>query len=124
MNSSQTPPVACSFIGMAAAVPVVEIADDAHAAGVRRPDGEVRAPHAIDFAELRAELLVAAEQLPFAEQVQVEIGEQRGKGIRIVQRFHLPLMVGDAKLIGGRGWRSLTIFAESSGHSASYSPAG
>ena len=64
---------------MAAAVPVVEVADDADAPGVRRPDGEVRAADAIDLADLGPELLVTAEQLPFAEQVQVEIGQRRGK---------------------------------------------
>src|SRR5262245_49661621 len=52
---------------VAAAVPVVEVADDAHGPGVRRPDGEVDPLHAVDRPHLGPELLVAAEQLALAE---------------------------------------------------------
>ena len=49
---------------MAAAVPVIEVADHAHALGVRRPDGEMDAPEALVGAEVRAQPLVVAECVP------------------------------------------------------------
>src|SRR5215471_10317711 len=39
------------------AVPVIEIADDANALGVGRPDGKAGAGHTINGAQLRAELI-------------------------------------------------------------------
>ena len=64
---------------VAAAIPDVEVADDADALGVRRPDGEVHAGDAVDRAQVRAEPLVAPPMRAFAEQVQVVVGQQRGK---------------------------------------------
>ena len=44
--------------GLHAPVPEIEIADDAHPLGVRRPDGEMHASDARNFANMRAELFV------------------------------------------------------------------
>ena len=57
-NSSQTPEPPRACIGMFAAVPEIEAADHAHAFGVRRPHGEVRAGDAVAHAQVRAELVV------------------------------------------------------------------
>ena len=73
-----------------AAVPVVEVAGDADALGVRRPDRERRAGHrageAVVRARVRAEdrpqLLVAA----LADQVQVDLAERRQEAVRVVGR--------------------------------------
>ena len=48
---------------VAAAIPHVEVADDGDALGIRRPDGEVHAGHAVDRAQVGAELLVALPML-------------------------------------------------------------
>ena len=66
-------------------VPAVEVADHAHGAGVRRPDGEGGALRAVERAHVRAEhapeLLVAS----FADQVQVELADRRSEAVRIVR---------------------------------------
>ena len=73
-----------------AAVPAVEIADHAHALGVRRPDREVHAGGRCRRDAVRAELLERAMVRPFAEQVQIEIGEHPAVTIRIVDLRDAP----------------------------------
>jgi hypothetical protein len=50
-------------------IPAVEIADHTDALGVGRPDGEAGSLHAIDGAQLRAQLIIEAPFIPFAEEV-------------------------------------------------------
>ena len=69
---------------MPAAVPIVEVADDAHAGGVRRPNGEVHAVDAVDLPQLGPKPVVTLPVPAFAQQVAVEVGQQVWKGIRIV----------------------------------------
>ena len=69
---------------MDAAVPAVEVADDADARGVRRPDREVHAGGAAERHRVRAELVVDAGVLAFAEQIEVVVGEHPPVAIRIV----------------------------------------
>ena len=66
-----------------AAVPAVEIADDADPPGVGRPDGEGAAAHAADLLEVRAELVVEAVVIALGEEVQVEFAQDRPEGIRV-----------------------------------------
>ena len=70
---------------MKAAVPMVEIADDADALRIRRPDGEAGAGHAVNHAQLRAELLVNFPFVALAEQKQIRFAERRQKGKRIAR---------------------------------------
>ena len=70
--------------GMAAAVPGVEVADHAHAGGVRGPDGEVHPVHAVDGPQLRPEPGIALPMPAFVEQVTVVIGQQRREGVWVV----------------------------------------
>jgi len=44
--------------GMKPSVPLVEIANDADALGIGSPDGEARAGHLVNYAQLRAEFFV------------------------------------------------------------------
>ena len=68
--------------GMPAAVPVIEIADDADSLRIRCPDGEVHAAKALVRSNMGTEPLIIAVVRPFAEQVQVEIGEDRPEADR------------------------------------------
>ncbi len=68
---------------MAAAVPGVEVADDGHTAGVRRPDGEAHAFDLADSHRVRAEEGVGPQVRAFAEEMQVVVVDQRAEGIGV-----------------------------------------
>src|SRR5205807_344406 len=57
--------------------PAVEVADDGDFARVRRPDREVGAMHAILFDEMGAEFVVDAIMVALAEEIEVEISQER-----------------------------------------------
>ena len=59
---------------MARAIPLVEVAHDAHRLGVRGPDGEHRPPHALAFHDMRSELFPQPVMTAFVEEVIVPIG--------------------------------------------------
>ena len=67
-----------------AAIPAVEVADHAHAVGIRGPDGETRARHSIDGVQVGAELFVAPPVAALGQQVEVEICQHGRKGVRVV----------------------------------------
>ena len=77
--------VAAHAHGMAPAVPDIEIADDAHAPRVRREYGEGDARHAIERDRMRAELVIEPEMGALAQQIEIEIGQNRRKAIGVVQ---------------------------------------
>src|SRR5262249_18392509 len=56
---------------VAAAVPEIEIADDAHALGTRRKEHEADAWHAIERHRMRAELLVKMHMRAFGEEIEI-----------------------------------------------------
>src|SRR5882724_37177 len=74
---------------MAAAIPIVEIADDADALCIRSPNGEARAGDAIDSAELGAEFVVNAAFVALAEEIEVGFAESWQKGIGIAGAMDL-----------------------------------
>ena len=80
--------VAAHAHGVAAAVPKIEVADDADPASVRRPHHEGNAGHAIEHHRMRAELVVKAQMVAFAEQIEIVVGEHRRKAVGIFQ-FHV-----------------------------------
>ena len=89
MNSSQMPDAVTQPHRMAAPVPGVEVADDgdarAHSAPRRRSARRRRRPIVMHIgAERLGELEVAA----FAEEVQVDVAEQRAEGIRVLRLLH------------------------------------
>jgi len=69
---------------MHAAIPAVEFAHHADTLGIRCPEGESDALHAIDFNRMRTEHPVALAQLAFAEQVQILRRNMRRKLVGIV----------------------------------------
>src|SRR5216684_854217 len=71
--------------GMDAAVPTIEVADDADAARAGRPDGKVDAANAFEGDEMRAEFLVGVVVATFAHEIQVELGEDARKSVGVVE---------------------------------------
>ncbi len=69
---------------VAAAVPVVEVADDADARGVRGPDRETRTADALYRAQLRAQLGIDLLVRAFAEQVKIQVAQRSRKAIRVL----------------------------------------
>jgi hypothetical protein len=61
---------------MKATVPRIEISDDAHAARIRRPDGKSHAAFAFMGDQVRAEFVVDACVLAFAEEMKIKIAER------------------------------------------------
>jgi hypothetical protein len=84
------------------AVPPVEVADHADAIGVRRPHGEVDAGRRADLEAMRSELVERAVMRPFAEQVQIEVGQHTPVPIRVVHHDNVVAGIGDAKTVIGR----------------------
>jgi len=81
---------------------MVEIADDANALSVGRPDGEMHAGDSGDFAKMRAEFFVILEMSAFAEEVEVVVGEKRREGEGIEGLGRLVLRGRDAQSVGFR----------------------
>ena len=80
--------------GVAAAVPMVEVADHADAPRVRREHHE---GHALDIlvpGRMRAELVVELEMRAFAEQMQVHVGQDRRKAVGVL---HLDFVVAEPR---------------------------
>ncbi len=69
---------------VAAAVPPIEVADDAAALRVRRPDREAHAGDTVDLAGVRAQLLVEPPVAPLGEQVDVDLAQERREAVGIV----------------------------------------
>ncbi len=67
-----------------AAVPVVEVADDPHAAGVGRPDREGRPGHVAVLLHVRAEDLPEVLVPALADQVQVHLAQGGQEPVRVV----------------------------------------
>ncbi len=61
---------------MAVVVPAVEVADHRDPGRVRRPDREERAVRFVDAHEVRAQLLVEPEMVPFLEEVDIMLRQQ------------------------------------------------
>ena len=82
-----------------AAVPVVEVADDADPHGVRGPDGEVDAAEALVVAEVGPQAFEVAVVRPFAQQVKVEVGQDRSELVGVDELPAMPLVVLDRQAI-------------------------
>ena len=86
--------------GMKPSVPLVEIADDADALRVWRPDGETRAGHPVNHAQLRAEFFVNAAFVALAEEEQIRFAQSWQKRKGIARAAGLALMIGDHQVVG------------------------
>ena len=86
---------------MTATVPVVELADNRYPAGVRRPNREARADHAVHSVGMRAQRFIRTQMRAFRQQPDIEILQQRAKTIRVINQVLLPVP-GDGQLIAKR----------------------
>src|SRR5215472_8171742 len=75
---------------MSSSIPAVEVADDARAFRVRRPRRERDPVDAVDRRHLRAEDAIRLAQFPFAEEMKIEVGDDRAEEVWI------ELVVADA----------------------------
>ena len=88
---------------MHAPVPVVEVADDADAGRVRRPDREVDAFDAADRHRMGAELVVDAGVVAFAEEIEVVVGEHPAEAVGVVDLGGVPAGIVDPQPVLGHG---------------------
>ncbi len=78
-------PVAAHAHRVPPPIPEIEVADDAHAAGIGRKDREGDAFDALEHHRMRAELVVQAFMGALAQEVEVEIGEDRREAVGILE---------------------------------------
>src|SRR5690242_15329927 len=76
---------------MDAAIPVVEVANNADSLGVRRPHRKIDASLAINCPEMSAELIVNSPVLTFPKKVEVGLAHDGPVPVRIAGR---PLVTG------------------------------
>ena len=85
-----------------AAVPIVEVADDADRPRRRSPDREGRPGDAVDLAHVRAEPLVQLLVTAFGRKVQVDLAESRQERIRVVELDRRSVRVGHLEAVAER----------------------
>ena len=70
---------------MPAAVPPVELTDKGDLLGIGRPHGEHHAFRAIDFPNMRPQVVINPVMVPFVEQVPRIFAHDRKKAVRVPQ---------------------------------------
>ena len=70
----------------APAVPMIEIADHAHAGGIRRPHRKARTRHTLHHDRMRAQRLPRPPMRPLGEQPEVRLTEQRWEAVRVFEQ--------------------------------------
>ena len=96
---------------------------DAHAEGIRGPDGEVDAAITLVGDEVGPELLEVAEVGPLADQVEVEVGHDRPEPVGVDELPGVPLVVLDLQPIGDRRRRpGGDVFEEAVGMDSIHRP--
>src|SRR5262249_29475593 len=85
---------------MEAAIPVVEVANDADPLGIWGPDGKACAGDAVGGAEVRTQLIVDAAFVAFAEEIEIGFAEGRQEGIGIARAMDLAGFVGNDEVVG------------------------
>src|SRR5262245_60357237 len=93
---------------MTPAIPKIEIADHAHPLRRRRKDGEGHAFHAIEHDGMGAELVVEMQMRPFAEQVEIEIGQDRWETVGILD-LNLAFAIARAQAVVSRPVAQATL---------------
>src|SRR5437016_4235294 len=97
---------AASAHGMDAAVPAVEVANDADALCAGSPDREVNAPSAFKRYDVSAEFLVSVVMAAFAHEVEIELAQHNGKSIRIESFERIAEVRAPLNLVTARRRRS------------------
>jgi hypothetical protein len=90
---------------MAAAVPLVEVADDADVLGIRRPHREAHTLYVAEPHGMGAEQFIGAVVPALAEQLQVEIPQRRPKAQRVAVRARCAPPGGHGETAGTRPCR-------------------
>ena len=85
-------------------IPEIEIADHADAPRIRRQHHEGDAVDAVQRHRMRAELVVEPLMGAFAEQIEIEVGQNRRKAVGIVELDHVVAEAG-AQLVALRAVR-------------------
>src|SRR6516225_11077075 len=89
---------------MDTAVPAIEVTDHADAASAGGPDGKLDAADACEGDEVRAKLLVGVVMAAFAHEIQIKLGKDAGKSVRIVNLELFAVMGADLNSVQA-GWR-------------------
>src|ERR1700736_4095110 len=92
---------------MDAPAPAVEIAYYANALRVRRPDCKINAARVAYLPQMRAEFFVKLPMLAFAEQMQIDLAQDRPVLVRVSHRVFRAVPICDSQLIieiAGRVW--------------------
>ena len=84
---------------MDALIPTVEITDDADSPRIGRPDREGDARDTLHRAQMCAEPLIEIEVAAFANQVEIEVAEERGQRVGIDHALNAPIFPLDIELI-------------------------
>jgi len=84
---------------MDAAVPAIEVADDADAAGAGSPDGEVNAADTFEGNEMSAEFFISVVMAALAHEMQVKLSEDTGKSVGVVNFERLAVVRAPADLV-------------------------
>ncbi len=89
--------------GMAPAVPPVEVSDHADPCGIRGPHDEMNPRDPVHRTEMGAKRPIGLVQGPFGEEMQLEVRQQRWKGVRIVTFCDRAVLVHEAEAVGRGG---------------------
>src|SRR5260221_7375870 len=93
--------------GIYAAVPAVEISDDADAPRIGSPNGEVNAGYAFKRFYMSAQFFVGIVVAAFAHQVEIEFREQVGGRVSVVRFPNVAVLVAKTQAIARRRWSEI-----------------
>ena len=85
--------------GMAAAVPAIEVADDADPRGARRPHAEGDAVDRVDGKRLRPQPVIELQVIALGEQVGIDLAEQQSERVGVVDLADTAVL-GQAQAVG------------------------
>jgi hypothetical protein len=100
--------------GIDAAIPAIEIADQADATSVGSPDGKMNAGDAVNGLYMRAKLFVGVVMATLAHEVEIEFGKKKGERVGVVIFMNFAILGAKTDAIAGR---SRSEFAGAGEHS-------
>src|ERR1700676_4846452 len=98
---------AASAHGIDAAIPVVEVADEADAARARGPNGEMNAADPFERFEVRAEFFVGVVVAAFSHEMEIKLAEKIGERVGVKSFDGFTVAGTKANAIGAGSWRAL-----------------
>ena len=82
-----------------ASVPVIEVADDTYARGIRRPNSKACTRNSLKRNDLRAELVVDLAVRPLAKQIQVNVAKRLWKTISVFDVCCMTIVCSNPKSV-------------------------